>query len=165
METAEITAQNPYLHLVVFKLGDEEYGISIEQIKEVTVTPEITLIPHTSPHVQGIVNIRGEIIAVIDLKKRFKLHQSPISLPLGHKTYTLVVDINDISVGIIVDDVPQSLTIPVEHITKTPTLIQEVQFNPNYISGIGKIKNRLIVILDIQNILGHEDIIENKISL
>src|SRR4028119_1129620 len=104
------------VHLIVFKLGSEEYGIRIEQVKEVTLTPEIARMPKTPPFIKGVANIRGDIIAIMDLEERFNI--TPV-VPEGigsRNTYTLALEAKDYTIGLIVRDVPQSLTIPVSKI-------------------------------------------------
>ncbi|QNF34574.1 purine-binding chemotaxis protein CheW [Adhaeribacter swui] len=153
------------LHLIVFKLGAEEYGIRIEQVKEVTITPEIARMPKTPPFIKGIANIRGDIIAVMDLEERFRI--TPV-VPENNdatkvrNTYTLVLEAKDYTMGLMVREVPQSLTIPVSRIEKTPTFIQDLNINDNYIEGIGKLGNRLIIVLDFEKILTFEEIEQLK---
>lgn len=154
----------PVVHLIVFKLGEEEFGIRIEQVKEVTITPEITRMPKTPVFIKGVANIRGDIIAIMDLEERF--HITPV-MPTPDstgviKTYTLTLEAKDYTIGLIVKDVPQSLTIPVSKIDKTPAFIQDININENFIEGIGKIEGRLIIVLDILKILTHEEVLQLK---
>ena len=153
----------PVVHLIVFKLGAEEYGIRIEQVKEVTITPEITRMPKTPSFIKGVANIRGDIIAIMDLEERF--HITPL-LPykdqLHRHTYTLVLEARDYTMGLIVRDVPQSLTLPVSRVDKTPAFIQDINIAENFIEGIGKIDNRLIIVLDILKILTNEEVQQLK---
>ncbi|PIQ20413.1 MAG: chemotaxis protein CheW [Cytophagales bacterium CG18_big_fil_WC_8_21_14_2_50_42_9] len=147
----------PNVHLIVFKLGAEEYGIRIEQVKEVTITPDITRMPKTPAFIKGIANIRGDIIAIMDLEERFRI--TPVLNNAGQKhTYTLALEAKDYTIGLIVREVPQSLTIPVSKMDKTPAFIQDININENYIEGIGKIDGRLIIVLDILKILTNEEI-------
>jgi len=152
----------PNVHLIVFKLGAEEYGIRIEQVKEVTITPEITRMPKTPPFIKGIANIRGDIIAIMDLEERF--HIAPVipSEQTQKHTYTLALEAKDYTIGLIVREVPQSLTIPVSQMDKTPSFIQDININENYIDGIGKVDGRLIIVLDILKILTNEEIEQLK---
>ena len=147
----------PSVHLIVFKLGVEEYGIRIEQVKEVTITPEITRMPKTPPFIKGIANIRGDIIAIMDLEERF--HITPaVTVENQKHTYTLALEAKDYTIGLIVREVPQSLTIPVSRMDKTPAFIQDINISENFIEGIGKINGRLIIVLDILKILTNEEI-------
>ncbi|QHL86215.1 chemotaxis protein CheW [Nibribacter ruber] len=147
----------PMVHLIVFKLGTEEFGVRIEQVKEVTITPEITRMPKTPSFIKGVANIRGDILAIMDLEERFQVERS-IS-PERH-TYTLVIEAKDYTLGFIVKEVPQSLTLPVSSIDKAPSFIQDININENFIEGIGKIDNRLIIVLDIFKILTSDEIME-----
>ena len=151
------------VHLIVFKLGTEEYGIRIEQVKEVTITPEITRMPKTPEFIKGVANIRGDIIAIMDLEERFNI-LAPLSDSDSYNlnTYTLAIEAKDYVIGIIVRDMPQSLTIPVSKIDKTPAFIQDLNINDNYIEGIGKLGSRLIIVLDIFKILTHEEVKQLK---
>lgn len=148
----------PELHLVVFKLGTEEYGIKIEQVKEVTTTPDIAKMPKTPSFIKGVANIRGDIIAVMDLKERFNIHRDE-GVPKRDISYILVVESPDYTIGLIVNEVPLTLSIPISKIDKTPNIIREKNINENYIEGIGKAADgRLIIILDIYKILSLEEI-------
>jgi len=147
----------PSVHLIVFKLGNEDYAIRIEQVKEVNITPEIIRMPQTASFIKGVANIRGDIIAIMDLEERFDLPVREASDRLKN-TYTLVIESGDINIGILVKDVPQSLTVPVSKIDKTPGVIQSVNISESYISGIAKYEGKLVIILDIQKILTFEQI-------
>jgi purine-binding chemotaxis protein CheW len=145
------------VHLIVFKLGTEEYGIRIEQVKEVTITPEITRMPKTPEFIKGVANIRGEIIAIMDLEERFKIRTEGLDSG-SRNSFTLAIEAKDYTIGIIVRDMPQSLTIPVSKIDKAPAFIQDLNINDNYIEGIGKLGSRLIIVLDIFKILTHDEV-------
>ena len=82
------------VQLIVFRLGDEDYGIRIEQVKEVTVTPEVVKMPKTPPFIKGIANLRGDIIAIVDLEERFQLR--PAGRPVPDSSYTLAVEAADL---------------------------------------------------------------------
>jgi purine-binding chemotaxis protein CheW len=149
----------PNVHLIVFKIGGEEYAIRIEQVKEVTITPEIARMPKTPSFIKGIANIRGDIIAVMDLEERFRiLKPGEAEARPKQQTYTLVIENDAYNMGILVREVPQSLTVPVSRIDKTPGLIQEENVSENFIEGIAKVNKRLIIVLDIKRILSLEEI-------
>jgi purine-binding chemotaxis protein CheW len=147
------------VHLIVFKLGGEDFGIKIEQIKEVTVTPEITRMPRTPAFIKGVTNIRGDIVAIMDLQERFNIaFEDSGEKVKNRQTYTLVVEADNYKIGLIVQEVPQSLAISMGQIDKAPNIIQENNINQKYIDGIGKLGNRLIIILDIYKILSSKEI-------
>jgi purine-binding chemotaxis protein CheW len=155
-----VSGPEPMVHLIVFRLGAEEYGIRIEQVKEVTVTPEIARMPKTPAFIKGVANIRGDIIAIMDLEERFKIApamqaERPVRTNI---TYTLVIEAENYTIGILVREVPQSLTIPISKIDKTPGIIQEANVQENFIDGIAKIDGRLIIIFDMKRILSMEEL-------
>lgn len=156
------TAMEPVVHLIVFKLGEEEYGIRIEQVKEVTITPEITRMPKTPAFIKGVANIRGDIIAIMDLEERFHIRTAVRDEQAPRHTYTLALEAKDYTIGLIVRDVPQSLTLPVSKLDKTPAFIQDININENFIEGIGKIEGRLIIVLDILRILSADEVQQLK---
>lgn len=147
------------LHLIVFKLGAEFYGIKIDQVKEVTLTPSITRMPRTPDFIKGVANIRGDIIAIMDLEERFGIRPVPIGEGADpNLTYTLVIDARDYSIGIVVSEVPQSLNLSVSKLDKAPSFLQEIAVQENYIEGIAKVDNRLIIVLDMFKILSNDEI-------
>lgn len=148
----------PNVHLIVFKIGTEEFGIRIEQVKEVTVTPEIARMPRTPSFIKGVSNIRGDIIAIMDLEERFKI--PPVSVPVkeSKQTYTLVIEADTYTIGVMVKEVPQSITIPLSQIDRTPGMIHAINVSENFIDGIAKTDGRLIIIIDMQKILKAEEI-------
>lgn len=144
------------LHLVIFRLGSEDYGVPIEQVKEVSVTPEIARMPRTPNFIKGVANIRGDIIAILDLETRFGITKVD---NIKNITYTLVIESPDFTIGLIVNEVPQSMSIPVSSIDKTPNVFQEKNIAHNFIEGIAKADGgRLIIILDLFKILTSEEI-------
>jgi len=147
------------LHLIVFKLGAEYYGIKIEQVKEVTLTPNITRMPRTPEFIKGVANIRGDIIAIMDLEERFGIRPVPVGEGMDpNLTYTLVIDAKDYSIGIVVREVPQSLNLSVSKLDKAPSFLQDTAVQENYIEGIAKVDNRLIIVLDMFKILSSDEI-------
>ncbi|MFL5731318.1 MAG: chemotaxis protein CheW [Cytophagaceae bacterium] len=145
-------SSSPY---IVFRLGSEEYGIRIEQVKEVTITSVITKMPKTPVFIKGVANIRGDIVAIMDLEERFNI--TPASLPNDHKrsknTYTLVVERDNYTIGLIVKEVPQTLSLAQSEIDKAPGFFSETNIQQRYIEGIAKVEGRLIIILDLNKIL------------
>ena len=164
MVTEDISEKNEMVveenvHLIIFRLGNEEHGIRIDQVKEVTVTPKIARMPKTPPFIKGVSNIRGDIIAIMDLEERFNISTSTID-ELSGKTYTLVTEAKDYTLGLTVREMPQSLSIPVSRIDKTPALLQDININQHFIEGIAKVEGRLIILLDIFKILTQTEVDE-----
>lgn len=148
------------VHLIVFKLGAEHYAIKIEQVKEVTITPDVTRMPRTPEFVKGVANIRGDIIAIVDLEQRFSIRPAPLKegeLSTG-LTYTLVIEAKEYSIGVVVKEMPQSLNLAMSKIDKAPSFLQDTNIQESYIEGIAKVDNRLIIVLDMFKILTGDEI-------
>ncbi|GAB3225039.1 chemotaxis protein CheW [Hymenobacter seoulensis] len=155
-ESEKNVKQDPIIQLIVFRLGGEEYGIRIEQVKEVTITPEIARMPKTPSFVKGIANLRGDIIAVIDLEERFQLRPGGEEMP--STSYTMAIEAKDYTIGIMVREVPQPLSIPMSIIEKAPEFIQDMNIHDKYIEGIAKVESRIIVVLDMLKLLSPSEI-------
>jgi purine-binding chemotaxis protein CheW len=156
--TSEKKKPDAIIQLIVFRLGEEEYGLRIEQVKEVTLTPEIARMPKTPPFVKGIANLRGDIIAIIDLEERFQLRPAGQELPAY--SYTLAIEAKDYIIGIVVREVPQPLSIPASLIEKAPEFIQDLNINDKYIEGIVKVDGRVIIVLDMLKLLTPAEIMQ-----
>jgi purine-binding chemotaxis protein CheW len=150
------------IQLIVFRLGNEEYGIRIEQVKEVTITPEIARMPKTPPFVKGVANLRGDIIAIVDLEERFHLREPGTSQQLTGQTYTLAIEARDYTIGIVVREVPQPLSLQASSIEQTPEFIQDLNVQDKYIEGIARLDGRIIIVLDMLKLLTPEEIMQLK---
>lgn len=154
----KVVKQQAIIQLIVFRLGHEEYGIRIEQVKEVMITPEIARMPRTPAFVKGIANLRGDIIAIIDLEERFQLRPATEELPAT--SYTLAIEAKDYTIGLVVREVPQPLSIPVSTVEKAPEFIQDVNIQDKYIEGIAKVDGRIIIVLDMLKLLTPTEIMQ-----
>ncbi|QHT67720.1 purine-binding chemotaxis protein CheW [Rhodocytophaga rosea] len=143
--------------LIVFKQGNEEYGLAIDQIKEVVLTPKITKMPQTPHYVKGVANIRGNIIAIIDLEEKFGITDKNTEINTEGK-YTLVVASEEFKVGILVKEVPNTLAVSQSDIDETVNIIQDEIQESNYIKGIVKVNNRLIILIDIYQIMSKQEL-------
>jgi purine-binding chemotaxis protein CheW len=151
-------APEAVVQLIVFQLGDEDYGIRIEQVKEVTVTPEVVKMPKTPPFIKGIANLRGDIIAIVDLEERFQLRPTGRAVP--DFSYTLAVEAADYTLGLMVREVPRPLTIPVSLIEPAPEFVQDSGQRDKYLEGIAKLPNSegVIIVLDMAKLLTPSEI-------
>ncbi len=142
------------LQLIVFKLGNEEYALKIDQIKEIVLTPNITKMPHTPFYVKGLANIRGNIIAILDLEEKFSLESEE------EKTgkYTLVIESEKFKAGIMVNKVPNTLSVSENSIEEAQNIITDASMQSNYIQGVVKADNRLIILIDIYQIVNEQDL-------
>ncbi len=138
---------------LTFKLGPEEFGADVTQIKEISRMEETTQVPTAPPFVEGVINLRGSITPIIDLRKR---------LDLGTKehdedTRIVIAEFEDQFTGMIVDTVTDVLEIPEDDIDPTPELVA-TEISEEYLRGVGKIgENRLIVLLDLGKVLSREE--------
>lgn len=140
------------VQLIVFRLGDEDYGIRIEQVKEVTVTPDVARMPKTPPFIKGIANLRGDIIAILDLEERFRLR--PAGRPLPERSYTVAVEAADYTLGLVVREVPRPLTLPLGQIEPAPEFVQDAGTRDKYLEGIAKLPDgNIIIVLDMRKLL------------
>ena len=145
------------LQLVVFKIGEEEFGVEINQVKEIVRLVPITPVPRAPKFVEGVVNLRGQILAVIDLAKRLRLMESPRT----DKSRIVVIEMEGNTAGMIVDEVTEVLRLPAANIEKTPELIStEVQHQ--YLKGVGKLGERLLILIALDEVLSPEEIEDMK---
>lgn len=156
--TNEPEQSNQHQQLIVFKLGDEEYGIHIDQIKEVVLTPHITRMPQTPSYIKGVANIRGNILAIIDLEEKFGLERKVDDTEEERSNYTLVIENQDFNIGILVREVPNTLTVASNDIDQTANIVQGAQGEASYIQGVVKIDGQLIILIDIVVVMQEKDI-------
>lgn len=154
MKSEEQKQKGREIQIVVFRLGDEEFGVEINQVREIVRMMEITRIPEAPGFMEGVINLRGQVIAVIDLARQFNLEQ----VTEASKTARIiVVEVRDITVGMLVDEVPEVLRIAEEDIKPTPEVIQS-RIKTDYIRGVGKLEDRLIVMLDLSRVLAPQEL-------
>lgn len=145
---SEQTYSSSEIQLVVFKLGREEYGVSILQVQEIKRITEITRVPHTPEYIKGVINLRGSVLPVIDLKKRLNLPQQVAT----EDARIIIVKVKEISVGMIVDAVSEVMTLGQQNIDSPDIVAGSV--SANYLSGVGKLENRLLILLNLETITG-----------
>lgn len=137
---------------LTFSLDKESYGIEIKYVTEIIGIQEITQIPELEEYVKGIINLRGKIIPVMDIRIRFKKEAKEYN----DRTCVIVVDIKDISIGIIVDCVSEVITIPEQDIVEPPQMNKS--YNNKYIKSIGKVGNDVKLLLDCEKLLTDDEI-------
>ena len=135
------------VQLVACAIEGEEYAVDIRSVQEIIRLQEITRVPHASPYVSGVINLRGRVIPVMDIRKRFSLP----SKKYGEVTRIIIIDFNDTLVGMIVDNVSEVIRLPGEDIGLPPG---SSHINSEFFDGIGKLGNRLLVMLNLEKILG-----------
>lgn len=143
------------LQMVVFQLGGEEFGVEIMKVQEIIRMPEITQIPQSPDFVEGVINLRGRIIVVINLDKRFNLKSKEVD----ENSRIIVVEIGNNVVGMIVDSVNEVLRIPASSVDPAPELVMS-RVSKDYITGVGKMDNRLLILLDLARVLDRKEVEE-----
>ena len=136
---------------VIFKLKNEEYGIEITAVEEILKYQEITKVPQADSYILGVVNIRGKVIPVYNLKKKFYGEDCQVT----EETRIVVISFQQMSIGMIVDSVSEVLRIPNAQVDQTSAIFSE-DCNKS-ISGIGKLANRLLMILDISHLFSEKE--------
>jgi len=135
--------------LVTFNLGNEEYAVDILKVQEINRMVEITSIPNARSYVEGVINLRGKVIPIINLRKRFGLD----SKELNSHSRIIVVDIGT-SIGLIVDSVSEVLRLSSDTVEPPPPMTAG-NGSAEYIKGVGKLPDRLLILLDIEKLLGN----------
>lgn len=136
---------------LTFTLGSEAYGLDIKYVTEIIGVQEITEVPELPEYIKGIINLRGKIIPVMDVRLRFKKSFREYN----DRTCIVVVDINDISVGLIVDAVSEVISIQDQDIVLPPELNKG--FSNRYIKGIGKVGSEVKLLLDCSKLLNEDE--------
>lgn len=135
------------LQVVGFRIGRETFGLPIAIVREIVRVPEITSVPNAPEYIEGVINLRGRIIPVVDLRKRFGQE----AVTLNKKSRIVVVELNTRAVGLIVNSASEVLRLAPSEIEKPHNVFQEGELD--YITGVGKLQGRLVILLDLNRIL------------
>ncbi|GAB1372126.1 chemotaxis protein CheW [Candidatus Kapaibacterium sp.] len=144
-------AQDDILQLVSFNIGEEEFGVDILKVQEIIRLVEITRVPNAPDFVEGVINLRGKVIPVIDLRKRLGLS----SIAANSDTRIVVVEIDTKIIGFLVDCVNEVLRISKSITEPPPAIIAGI--DADYITAIGKLEDRILILLDLEKILTTTD--------
>ncbi len=150
VEGAARRAENPIIQLVGFRLDNEDYAIAITKIQEIILMKPITRIPQVPDFIEGLINLRGSVIPIVNLRKRFGL----LPREVDDETRTIVVNIHDKTVGCIVDAVTQVMRINRDQIQPPPLSVLAVSHQ--YIAGLARLDDRLLIILDIERLFDEQ---------
>jgi purine-binding chemotaxis protein CheW len=134
------------LQLVTFKVDNEEFGVDILKVQEINKMMNITRIPNAPDYVEGVINLRGKIVPVVDLRKRLNFPQKPYD----KNTRIIVVELDGMILGFIVDSVSEVLRIPESTVEPPPSMVSGIE--SDYIEGIGRLDNRLLILLELKKI-------------
>ncbi len=135
--------------LVTFKLDEEEFGIDILKVQEIIRTVEITVVPKMPGYMEGVINLRGKVIPVVNLRTRFSKPQTG----QGKDTRIVVVSLNSITLGLLVDSVSEVLRLS-EDVVEPPPPIMEGGMDTEYIKSVGRLEDRLLILLDLEKVFG-----------
>lgn len=139
------------LQLVSFKLGEEEFGVDILKVQEINRLVDITKVPRAPSFVEGVINLRGKVIPIIDLRKRFGLDLKE----RDKDTRIVVVDIEGSIMGMIVDAVSEVLRLPASTIEPAPEIATSI--DSEYIRGVAKLEDRLLIFLDLSKVFSQQE--------
>ncbi len=151
-EIMEHEEDTQYGKFLTFSLGKEEFGIEIKYVTEIVGIQPITVVPEVPAYIKGIINLRGKIIPVIDVRIKFGKEE----VEYNDRTCIIVIDIHDVLTGLIVDNVAEVLTIPDENIVPPPDY--KTGFRNRYVKSIGKVGNEVKLLLDCAKILTDDEI-------
>jgi purine-binding chemotaxis protein CheW len=135
------------IQLVAFKLGDEEYGVDISQIREIIKSVEITKMPNTPDYVDGVINLRGSITTVMDLRKKLEIATKEDA----RNNRIVIVELEGNTIGMMVDSVTEVLNISTGDIDTES--VNTSQIEAEYFRGVGKLKDRILILLDLNKVI------------
>ena len=144
--------ENELLQLVTFNISEEEFGIDILKVQEIIRIMEITKVPKAPPFVEGVINLRGKVIPVIDLRLRFGMQAKQYD----SQTRIIVIELHGMIMGYVVDAVSEVLRIQSDTVEPTPPVVAGV--DSEFIKGVGKLADRLLILLDLDKLLTSEEI-------
>ena len=142
------------VQLVNFRLGGEDFGLNISTVREITRVTNITHVPDAPSFIRGVTNLRGEIIPVIDLGVQFGFARRD---ELKKSSRIVVTEIGEQTVGVLVDEVPEVSSLPSANIEPPPEIVQR-KIRRDYIKGVGKLGEKLVIILDLEKVLAEQDV-------
>jgi purine-binding chemotaxis protein CheW len=144
------------LKVIVFQLKDEEYGVPVQQVHSIERMQPITRVPGTTEFVKGVINLRGVVTPIIDLRKRFAIDE----LSYDESTRIIIVAVQDMEVGLIVDAANDVIDIPQDEVEPPPEVVGSVE--AEYLKGVAKLEKRLLILLNLDKVLNPSEIQELK---
>lgn len=140
------------IQLVTFRIGEEEFGVDILAVQEIIRLMQITMVPRAPEFIEGVINLRGKVIPVINMRRRFNKPQ----VDMDSSTRIVVMELEQKIVGFLVDGVSEVLRIPESTVEDPPPVVAGI--GSEYIRGIGKLDNRLLILLNLDHLLGSIDL-------
>lgn len=141
----------PQAQIVIFRLGDEEFGMDVFSVLEILRHQQVTAVPKAPAFVEGVIDVRGALIPVVDLRKRFELPAAPTD----GRTRIVVTQFGDERLGLVVDAVSEVLRVPESAISEPPAYVKGLA--AEYVRGLVRLEGRLVVLLDIERILSTQE--------
>lgn len=151
MAIAQVHHKTKAPKFLTFQLGSESYGMEILKVREIVGVIAITPVPRTPDYVLGVVNLRGKVIPVVNIRSKFGMED----VEYTEETCIIIVALEEIEMGIVVDNVSEVLSISDEQMEEAPTFGTEVE--TEFILGMGKLKDKVILVLDIGKVLTESD--------
>ena len=148
----EQTVEQEELQLVIFDLAQENYGVDIIVVREIIRMQEITSVPKAPAFVNGVINLRGKVIPVVDLRQRFELEEAEHT----KDSRIVVVDINGQDIGMVVDAVTEVMRIPTSSVEPPSSIVTSM--DSDYLQGIAKLESQLVILLDLSRVF--EDVVQ-----
>jgi len=148
------SAQGASRQYLTFNLGAERYGLEILKVQEIIGLTEFTPLPNMPPHVRGVINLRGTVVPVVDLRSRFAMP----ARAYDKLTAIVVVNVAHKTMGIVVDTVADVMGIPEESIEDTPSFSASQKIASDYIAHIGKVGDTMVILLDTEKVMDIEDL-------
>lgn len=139
------------MQLVSFRVGGEEFGLNILRVQEIIRVQQLTRVPNSPDYIEGVINLRGKVIPVIALRKRFDL----AAIDPDKQTRIVVIEVNGTILGFMVDSVSEVLRIPADTVEPPPRL---GKVEREYVSGVGKLDNRLLILLDVDRLMSEFEV-------
>ncbi len=137
---------------VTFLIGEETYGVEVLKVQEIIGMTDITHVPNTVSFMKGVINLRGSVVPVVDMRKKFKMEDQDYDAT----TVIIIVEVMDRLIGMIVDSVSDVINIEVSNIQSTPHFTAKIE--TDFVKGIGQVNNNLIIVLDVDKILSEDEI-------
>ena len=142
--------------VIIFQLNEQSYGVDVQQVMSIEKLTNITEVPKTSDFIKGVINLRGEITPVIDLKERLQLGPTKYT----ENTRVLIVNFNSVQLGLIVDDATDVIDIDPAVVDKAPDLVGGI--DKSFLKGVAKLEDNLLLLLDLDYVLNIEELNEVK---
>jgi purine-binding chemotaxis protein CheW len=140
------------IQVVGFRIGSETFGLPIAIVREIVRVPAITAVPNAPDYIEGVINLRGKIISVVDLRKRF----GEKDIQSNKKNRIVVVELGERSVGLLVNSASEVLRIPPSEIEAPHDLFQDGEVD--YVTGVAKLKGRLVIMLDLNKVIRRSEL-------